>query len=80
MKSVYKLKNRRSNFHKFLNQEGLGIYMIANHLEVTEMTIRNYLDNPMKFKVSQLIELQELLEIQTGDKITIDFLINIIIE
>ena len=80
MKAVYKLKNYRSTFHRFLNEEGLGVNMIANHLEVTELTIRNYLDNPMRFKVYQLIELQELLEIETGDKFTIDFLINIIIE
>jgi hypothetical protein len=78
MKAIYKLKKTRSNFHRFLNEEGIGINMLANHLEMVPMTVRNYLDSPIKFKVQHLIGIQELLEIETGETVDYNFMVYII--
>jgi len=63
MKSVYKLKEHYSVFHKWLNQEGLGTQDVADMLNYHIPTTRNYLKNPEKLKVSDLIIISNELEV-----------------
>ena len=63
MKSVYKLKEHYSVFHKWLNQEGLGTQDVADMLNYHIPTTRNYLKNHEKLKVSDLIIISNELEV-----------------
>ena len=64
MKSVYKLKEHYSVFHRWLNEEGLGVQDISDIIECNSVaTCRNYLKDPSKLRVYHVIKLSEELEV-----------------